>query len=86
MDFRNYIPPDGGHVGCGIWQSRSLIQDSDSKVNKWTKERLSLIKIQVAKATNGQKNGSVEERMVSPGVPNTFYCTYDIPHTHHGIP
>ena len=20
MDFRNYIPPDGGHVGCGIWQ------------------------------------------------------------------
>ena len=18
MDFKNYIPPDGGHVGCGI--------------------------------------------------------------------
>ena len=42
MDFRNYIPPDGGHVGCGIWQSRS---------------------IQVAKATNGQKNGSAEKSM-----------------------
>ena len=40
MDFRNYIPPDGGHVGCGIWQSRSLIRDSGSKSNKWTKERL----------------------------------------------
>ena len=40
MDFRNHIPPDGGHVGCGIWQSRSLIQDSGSKSNKWTKERL----------------------------------------------
>ena len=25
MDFRVYIPPDGGHVGCGIWQSRSLV-------------------------------------------------------------
>ena len=20
MNFRIYIPPDGGHVGCGIWQ------------------------------------------------------------------
>ena len=39
MDFRNYIPPDGGHVGCGIWQSRSLVRDSGSKGNKWTKER-----------------------------------------------
>ena len=40
MGFRNYIPPDGDHVGCGIWQSRSLIRDSGSKGNKWTKERL----------------------------------------------
>ena len=37
MDFRNYIPPDGGHVGCGIWQSRSLVRDSGSKSNKWIK-------------------------------------------------
>ena len=40
MDFRNYIPPDSGHVGCGIWQSRPLIRDSGIKRNKWTKERL----------------------------------------------
>ena len=20
MDFRNYIPPDGGHFWCGIWK------------------------------------------------------------------
>ena len=37
MEFRNYIPPDGGHAGCGIWQSRSLVRDSGSKSNKWTK-------------------------------------------------
>ena len=40
MEFRNYIPPNGGHVGCGMWQSRSLIRDSGSKGDKWTKERL----------------------------------------------
>ena len=40
MDFRNYRPPDGGHVECGVWQSRSLIRDSGSKGNKWTKTAL----------------------------------------------
>ena len=37
MDFRNYIPPDGGHVGCGIWQSCSLIRDSGSKKQQMDK-------------------------------------------------
>ena len=30
MDFRVYMPLDGGHVGCGIWQSRSLVWNSGS--------------------------------------------------------
>ena len=41
MDFKNYIPPDGGHVGCG-----RVVRSFE---------------IQVAKATNGQKNSSAEE-------------------------
>ena len=40
MDFGNYIPLDGGHVECGIWQSCSLVRDLGSKGNIWTKERV----------------------------------------------
>ena len=31
MDFRNYIPPDGGHVGCGIWQTLTPQNDNYSE-------------------------------------------------------
>ena len=32
MAFRNYIPPDGGHVECGIWQKLAL-QDDDCLIS-----------------------------------------------------
>ena len=31
MDFKNYIPPDGGHVECGIWQR--LVPPNDNYLN-----------------------------------------------------
>ena len=33
MYFRNYIPPDGGHAGCGIWQT--LAPQNDNYLNSY---------------------------------------------------
>ena len=34
MDVRNYIPPDGGHVGCGSWQRLAPVQ-----TQKWERPK-----------------------------------------------
>ena len=57
MDFRNYIPPDGGHVGCGIWQSRSLIRDPGCKGNKWTKKTALRRRVSKDKVLPGPRMG-----------------------------
>ena len=48
MDFRNHIPPDGGHVMLGVASGRVVRS----------------FEIQVAKAKNGQKNDSAEESIL----------------------